>query len=415
MLILADDFTGALDTGIQFAKSGAATRVITDRDCDFSGIQAQVLVIDTETRHLPPADAGKVIEEIVCRAAASGVSFFYKKTDSALRGNAGAEMEALMAASGGRTLHFLPAFPLMNRLVRGGVLYIDSVPVAESVFGKDPFEPVRWSAVTDILGAQTKLPVHLADEISEDAEGIIVYNSGSEEELSRLASRLPLDRRPLLLAGCAGLASCLTKVLKFRRTEKEKLPETAEGFLVVSGSVNDVTRRQIDAAKKAGFGYQNLSVRDKMTDYLWTEEGALKRRELMECIAGSECFVLDTADPACGEKALDWGKNRGMDARQVGSRIADTLAHLVKELAEREPDRLMLLTGGDVLFHTMKVLGVKELEPVSEVSPGVILSLYRCGSSFRPVLTKSGGFGKEDLFVQLGEQTQSARRTEGEV
>jgi uncharacterized protein YgbK (DUF1537 family) len=104
-----------------------------------------------------------------------------------------------------------------------------------------------------------------------------------------------------------------------------------------------------------------------------------------------------------------------MDARQVGSRIADTLAHLVKELAEREPDRLMLLTGGDVLFHTMKVLGVKELEPVSEVSPGVILSLYRCGSSFRPVLTKSGGFGKEDLFVQLGEQTQSARRTEGEV
>ena len=179
--------------------------------------------------------------------------------------------------------------------------------------------------------------------------------------------------------------------------------------------MNDVTRRQIDAAKKAGFGYQNLSVRDKMTDYLWTEEGALKRRELMECIAGSECFVLDTADPACGEKALDWGKNRGMDARQVGSRIADTLAHLVKELAEREPDRLMLLTGGDVLFHTMKVLGVKELEPVSEVSPGVILSLYRCGSSFRPVLTKSGGFGKEDLFVQLGEQTQSARRTEGEV
>ena len=380
-----------------------------------SGIQAQVLVIDTETRHLPPADAGKVIEEIVCRAAASGVSFFYKKTDSALRGNAGAEMEALMAASGGRTLHFLPAFPLMNRLVRGGVLYIDSVPVAESVFGKDPFEPVRWSAVTDILGAQTKLPVHLADEIAEDAEGIIVYNSASDEELSRLASRLPLDRRPLLLAGCAGLASCLTKVLQFKRTENEKLPEKAKGFLVVSGSVNDVTRRQIDAAKKAGFGYQNLSVRDKMTDYLWTEEGALKRRELMERIAGSECFVLDTADPVCGEKALNWGKSRGMDARQVGSRIADTLAHLVKELAEREPDRLMLLTGGDVLFHTMKVLGVKELEPVSEVSPGVILSLYRCGSSFRPVLTKSGGFGKEDLFVQLGEQTQSARRTEGEV
>ena len=30
LLIIADDFTGALDTGVQFAARGAATRVITD-------------------------------------------------------------------------------------------------------------------------------------------------------------------------------------------------------------------------------------------------------------------------------------------------------------------------------------------------------------------------------------------------
>ena len=188
MLILADDFTGALDTGIQFAKSGARTRVITDTDCDFSGIQAQVLVIDTETRHLRPSEAGNVIGKIVRRAAVSGITFFYKKTDSALRGNAGAEMEALLAASGGKCLHFLPAFPQMNRLVRDGVLYIDSVPVAESVFGKDPFEPVLKSSVPEILAAQTALPVLTADELTEEAEGIIVYNSESQEELRRLCS-----------------------------------------------------------------------------------------------------------------------------------------------------------------------------------------------------------------------------------
>ena len=30
LLIIADDFTGALDTGVQFAARGAATSVITD-------------------------------------------------------------------------------------------------------------------------------------------------------------------------------------------------------------------------------------------------------------------------------------------------------------------------------------------------------------------------------------------------
>jgi uncharacterized protein YgbK (DUF1537 family) len=126
----------------------------------------------------------------------------------------------------------------------------------------------------------------------------------------------------------------------------------------------------------------------------------------------SDRFVLDTADPASGENALDWGKRRGMDARQVGSRIADTLARLVKDIVETDPDRLLLLTGGDVLFHTMNVLGVTELEPLEEVSPGVILSLYRLGSSVRPVLTKSGGFGEEDLFVRLADHARSALRTE---
>ena len=32
LLILADDFTGALDTGVQFASTGAVTRVITGQD-----------------------------------------------------------------------------------------------------------------------------------------------------------------------------------------------------------------------------------------------------------------------------------------------------------------------------------------------------------------------------------------------
>ena len=45
LLIIADDFTGALDTGVQFA---AETRVVTNVEYDFesAGEEVQVLVLD---------------------------------------------------------------------------------------------------------------------------------------------------------------------------------------------------------------------------------------------------------------------------------------------------------------------------------------------------------------------------------
>ena len=57
LLIIADDFTGALDTGVQFAARGAATRVVTEPAYDFSRAEAEVLVMVAETRHLPPEEA----------------------------------------------------------------------------------------------------------------------------------------------------------------------------------------------------------------------------------------------------------------------------------------------------------------------------------------------------------------------
>lgn len=58
LLIIADDFTGALDTGVQFASCGADTKVITDPHYDFTlAGDNDVLVFDSETRHIKSEDA----------------------------------------------------------------------------------------------------------------------------------------------------------------------------------------------------------------------------------------------------------------------------------------------------------------------------------------------------------------------
>ena len=111
LLILADDFTGALDTGVQFAACGIPTRVVVGEQVDLAASDAAVLVVDTETRHLPAAEAYAVIAKLTRDAMSAGVFSIYKKTDSALRGNIGAELSALLKTSGERRLPFLPAFP----------------------------------------------------------------------------------------------------------------------------------------------------------------------------------------------------------------------------------------------------------------------------------------------------------------
>lgn len=132
LLIIADDFTGALDTGVQFAAYGAATRVMVKDQVDFASCDAQVLVVDTETRHLPPEKAYQIVEELTRAACRAGIRYIYKKTDSALRGNIGAELAAVLQASNNRQLPFLPAFPQNGRTTRDGIHYVDGVPVTES-------------------------------------------------------------------------------------------------------------------------------------------------------------------------------------------------------------------------------------------------------------------------------------------
>ncbi len=105
-------FTGALDTGVQLAAHGIPTQVVVGQ-ADLSGVTAAPCWWwISETRHLSAAKvAVGVVEELTRSAVENGVGCIYKKTDSALRGNIGAELAALLKASGARNFPFLLAFP----------------------------------------------------------------------------------------------------------------------------------------------------------------------------------------------------------------------------------------------------------------------------------------------------------------
>ena len=153
VLIMADDFTGALDTGVQFSNYGVHTLVTSDLEFEFweTTDQIEVLVFNTETRYLNKCEAHEVIKKIAIKAKDENIQYIFKKVDSALRGNVASELRALSDVFEGVTIPFIPAYPEQNRFSFEGILYIDSIPVSKSVFGQDPYEPVRESHIPSLL------------------------------------------------------------------------------------------------------------------------------------------------------------------------------------------------------------------------------------------------------------------------
>ena len=405
LLMIADDFTGALDTGVQFAVRGARTCVVTDPAYDFSrtGEDIQVLVLDAETRHLPPEAAYDTVFRAVTDALEAGFTHVYKKTDSALRGNVGAELGAVLDAAGAESLTFLPALPKMKRITRKGVHYIDGVPVAESVFGQDPFEPVAASSVAEILRAQTEKPAvlhELGEEAAAGRPGIQIYDAETDQDLLRIGRSLGGEGLRLC-AGCAGFASVVAELLELEGTPPG-MPYLVPSLFVACGSVNPVTLRQMETAEAAGFPHVHLTPVQKL-ESAWREtpECAGVVASWLETAERERRFILDVNDPADCEDTVLYARERGLTTEELRVRISDQLGHLVQRLLDGGLDATLLCTGGDTLLALTRAVGVAELSPVCELDTGAVLTdfVYR-GKTYH-IISKSGGFGEPDLFCRL--------------
>ena len=409
LLIIADDFTGALDTGVQFAARGIKTRVVVGADAALTHRNADVLVVDTETRHLPAAKAYEAVERLVRRAGHAGFTYLYKKTDSALRGNVGAELAALLNASGSRQLAFLPAFPQMNRVTKNGVQYIDGVPVTESPFGVDPFEPVRHAAVTELLAEQTDLPAAGFPALAADgnvpaANGILIFDAATVEDLRSTGRALLNHGRLHVLAGCAGFAAVLPELLGLGGADVT-CPTLDPRLLVICGSVNAITLAQLDKAEQAGFTRLRLTPHQKLTpDYWYSDEGQAALKKIEETLAAHPYNIIETNDEGGNEPTTAAADAMGLTREAMRVRIAGGIGQLVGAIFASPSVGTLLLTGGDTLLQCMNSVGVHELEPICEMERGVVLARFGCNGTTRYVITKSGGFGQADLLTKLAKQ-----------
>ena len=417
LVIVADDLTGAADTGACFANAGLATVI------PLSGAaipDADVIVLSTESRDMTESDAAQSVAAAVARLTAGNGNpdgrrvpnsvWFYKKIDSALRGHPRAELLATMEAIGARRTVVAPAFPAEGRTTVGGRQLIDGVPVERSqvgssgadsdllaLFATDRGPPVHLLDLTIVRGRSDELRRLLDD----DADGIVVVDAETDDDLSALG-RAASRSRLRLLCGTAGLARQLVHSLPL--TSQAALPlemsRRAEPILVVAGSQHEATERQILALREAGVPIVRPT--QSIVDDPGTAIDATVSEVTAHLAAGRSTALATVGLAPC---------SRG--EHSVAARLAQIVA--TPELSGRVGG--LVLTGGDIAAAVCTALNGSAVWLQGEIAPGLPWGVLEGGSLHAcPVATKAGSFGGDDaLLVCIKRLTSEVMPESGET
>ena len=226
MLVLADDLTGAADTGGAFAMAGHRCTVVLDHGHkpETSELDEQhnthVLIIDADSRAMTPRNASAATTVIVCRYAPSEL---FVKIDSTLRGHVRATVDAALAAlpTPPSRVVMCPAFPKASRTVLEGRVHVHGEPLdgpnLREIFAD-------WSAAWSD-GVLLEIPdVRTDDDLSE----IVRASAGTT-----------------LWVGSAGLAYHLGRARATGAGQLAGRPPHAALVVVVAGSQHERTTEQV--------------------------------------------------------------------------------------------------------------------------------------------------------------------------
>jgi uncharacterized protein YgbK (DUF1537 family) len=420
-LIIADDLTGGADTGAQFAKRGMKTLLVPYRgegSVPLCAHPAQdVLVINTITRGLPPAEAFDILSGLLKSFDPKRFPILYKKIDSTLRGNIGSEIDAILRETN-RPLCFLaPSYPEQGRFLKAGIMMVGEKPIALTEAAMDTASPVRESNVAGLLARQTPLSIGRIDltDVASGTEAlrpavetertagrrIIVFDAVSRKDLATIAEvALSMETVPLL-AGSAGLAGEVARILAPAPIDAE--PERQRTFrhvLIIGGSASAVTHAQLQRLQDSGLPSFELPKDLVSGNGKAGTEGRRKFAHLLgsALASGSVIFRIFT------ERWTGNGDGGASIPRRIAGVMADVALEALREARVDAGDLALILTGGDTALGVLQLLDYQGIELDGELLEGIVRGNLQGGPwDGLTIVTKAGAFGKEDALFRIME------------
>lgn len=340
--IVADDLTGALDTGTPFVDAGLRVAVALDVDAVEAAIaaDAEVVVVNTRSRALDPAQAAERVRQAAIPLKRASPEVVLKKIDSRLKGNVAVESEALAGAFGYRHLLVAPAVPDQQRHTRRG----------------------------HVVGFGVAEPLAIEPLFSGGRAEIAVADAASEDDLDRIVEGLDWSRT--VAVGARGLGCAIAR--RVEKLSSKAVFRPSAKTLFAFGSRDPITAAQIDLLLTSGL----------VRSYREAPGGAVPESGM----PGALPMLLQ-----CSGEMTD-------PAEEVAARFAEGVTRIVDAAV---PDMVMM-GGGDTAYAVLSSLGARVLTPKGEIEAGIpwFEVERRAGGRMRCAV-KSGGFGNPQSLINV--------------
>ena len=426
VLIIGDDLTGSNGAATGLARRGLRTVTLRVGEAH-EQITAQrelydAVVVTTDSRHAPAAEAAR-------RTAASvragwPASFVASRCDSTLRGNVGAEAEAVIATVRSLTDReviglCMPAFPTADRQTVGGLQLMGGVRLEHTELARDVRTPMTSSSVAAALTRDSGLT---CAEI--DLEAVTAGGAALEERIAQLldgddasahgdsSAHSDVTARPDILIGDALTDVHLREIARAALAVRPQAlwigidpgpgswalveqmgltaptgrPGTSEvpPLLAVSGSATELTRTQladVTAARDVAVIRPVFAPGTHRMDVTATSREVLRALHAASAPVVLLATVLEPADIVDLTEA---------EADAIPAALGAVTAAVLSEAAVGG----LYTTGGDVTAEVLDGLGGVGIEVFDEVVPLATAGTVAGGPhAGLPIVTKGGLVG----------------------
>lgn len=409
-LIIADDFTGANDTGVQLRRRGFPTEVLF---CGKPMGADRSIVIDTESRTVHPDHAYEIVSHALEDVDFDSFRYVIKKVDSTMRGNIptipaitnaprvdstmrgniAAEIKAVDEHFKPELMIFAPALPDLKRTTIDGVQCLNGVEICRTELASDPKNPVVEDDLVRMLERYyeekvilKRLPDVRSDDLDFTEGRIYVCDADCNDDLKKVLKAVAKTGKKVLYIGTAGLADNLMEL------ERPSLPA-----LGVVASVSTVTNRQMKYCEEAGIKMVKLPMHDILSG---KEDTECYLKEVVDSLkAGKDTILLtNTAyDRSELELSFEAGEALGLGPVETGDKVRSIVGRLAMEILEQVKVSGVFLTGGDTALGMLMNIEADGSQILSEIRVGIPLVQVKGGKyEGMKLVTKAGAFGADD-------------------
>ncbi|MBD8144916.1 D-threonate kinase [Pantoea agglomerans] len=398
VLVIADDFTGANDAGSGLAQAGARVHVLFGTEAPLPDDAADVLVISTDSRAVSASQAAERVAQVVQHFAAQlQQGWLFKKIDSTLRGNVGAETAAALHASGKRLALVAPAVPRLGRTTREGKVWVNQRLLTDTEFASDPKTPILSPRVLDqmqIDGTEIDLPTLRSDRLDAvlaAAHGVVVVDAENEADLARLITAAARLAEKPLLVGAAGLSDALGAALSVRPSRP---------VLAVVGSMSSSAQQQIATLlKQRAVEIVDVDIRQLFQQPAWPDRDRWIQQAETALRAGRHTVIRTCQHESQRHDIGHLSQQHSVTRQQLGEAISQLLGEITHSLCRTQLPHALYLSGGDVAIAVAQALGASGFK-IQGLVAGCVPHGVLLNSEFTlPVMTKAGGFGDENTLV----------------